>query len=477
MQAKQDLTGHIAARVCAAALLVGLGACATSEEPVLPPPYPLTSGVGTAPERQSELVVTDRGRHESGLPAPEAAPAEAAPPVERALSLEAALDLAMNGHPALKAAASELQARESEAVQAGLRPNPDIQTDVENFGGAGSLSGLRGSETTVTVGQLIELGGKRIRRIDAANRETELAGWDLEAERLALYAEVTKLYVAAVAADKKRDVADRLFAVADRLQKAVAARVAAGKVSPIENQRAEIVVGRADVNRKTANVERRAAFQSLAATLGAPAVQIEKLTGVLGPIAPPPSLEAIAPYIDDAPQIARWKTEIAAREAAVRLERANRLPDVTVGAGARYFEESDSTALVASFSAPLPLFNRNQGAIGAARHRLERSRSEAAAARIDAERAFEGAYAALAASAARAGALERRLLPAARRTFEATQIGYREGKFDLVTLLDAQQTYFEIETDAIDAAAAYYAARADLEALIGRDLSSISTAE
>ena len=232
------------------------------------------------------------------------------------------------------------------------------------------------------------------------------------------------------------------------------------------------MVGRASADRDAALAERRAAFRALATSLGAPPDEIYALSGRLNRVVSPPGYAASRAFVLDSPAVARWTAEIESRQATLDLERANRFPDVTIGAGLREFRDTGDNAYVAVFSIPLPLFNRNQGAIAAAQSRLARSRAEAENARLGASIAFEQAYAQLSAAAARAQALQNSLLPAAKTTFEATQTGYREGKFNLVTLLDAQRTYFEIETETIDAVAIYYAARADVEALIGRDLAA-----
>ncbi|ARA93831.1 hypothetical protein AWN76_012120 [Rhodothermaceae bacterium RA] len=84
------------------------------------------------------------------------------------------------------------------------------------------------------------------------------------------------------------------------------------------------------------------------------------------------------------------------------------------------------------------------------------------------------AYALLAAAYGEVRTLREAVLPAARENFAATQEGYREGKFDLLTVLDAQRILFETTNQYVDALAAYHAARAEVERLIGTPLSDVS---
>lgn len=451
------------AEACAFCTVVfGIVGCATPEPIELPTPRSLTAHFDSTPASNIAVLPRQDTRSEIALPA------------HRELTLEQAIVTALRRHPSLAAATFEVQARTEEYRQAGTLPNPELQTNFENFGGQGPYSGFGAAETTLSIGQLIELGGKRASREMVAASETQLAGWDLETKRIAVYREVTRLYIEALAAGRTVAIAEQLVLLAEQLLNTVDERVSAGKVSPIESQRAQIVVGRARAERSAFIAQKQAAFRSLGTSLGIRNDVTLSLTTPLHPVtASLPAASEVANFLCDNPDIARWATEIVARQAKLEYERAKRIPDVTVGAGVKRFEEFNDNALVATFSVPIPLFDRNQGAIGAARSRLAQDRAEADNARLTVELALEQAYSELSAAAAQALAMQDKLLPAAKATFESSQSAYREGKFDLVTLLDAQRTYFEIEMDAINATASYYLGRADVEALIGRDLSSI----
>ena len=64
----------------------------------------------------------------------------------------------------LAASAIEIKAKEAQVLQAGLIQNPEINITMENFGGSKTLNGFQGSETTVELSQMIELGGKRTKK-------------------------------------------------------------------------------------------------------------------------------------------------------------------------------------------------------------------------------------------------------------------------------------------------------------------------
>jgi cobalt-zinc-cadmium efflux system outer membrane protein len=59
-------------------------------------------------------------------------------------------------------------------------------------------------------------------------------------------------------------------------------------------------------------------------------------------------------------------------------------------------------------------------------------------------------------------------MPTAEQANAATQIGYREGKFDFLDVLDAQRTLFEVKGKYINAFTAYHEARLDVLRLAGQ---------
>ncbi|WP_179102070.1 TolC family protein, partial [Sphingopyxis sp. KK2] len=91
------------------------------------------------------------------------------------VSLSDALARGQDVSPRIARARAELKAAEGRALQAGVRPNPTISADVENFTGSGPYRGFRQTEATVAVSQPFELGGKRRARKEVAAAERAFA--------------------------------------------------------------------------------------------------------------------------------------------------------------------------------------------------------------------------------------------------------------------------------------------------------------
>ena len=184
------------------ALIVTLSGCASERMEVLgPEPRPL--------EETSQLTE------------PPAEPSlSARPPDEEpqgTLSLEEVLRAALLQNPELSSTAFEVRAAEARTLQAGLLPNPELELEFENFGGTGEVRGVDASESTFQLSQLIELGGKRARRLRAAGLERDLAGWDYEAKRLEVLTEATKGFVDVLAAQERLALTEDIVRLSEQV--------------------------------------------------------------------------------------------------------------------------------------------------------------------------------------------------------------------------------------------------------------------
>lgn len=379
-----------------------------------------------------------------------------------------ALALALVHNPGLKVFPYSLRAAEARVLQAGLRPNPELQVELEEFGGSGERSGLDAAETTLQVGQSIELGGKRAKRARAAEADKELVRWDYESARLDLTREVSQALTAVMAAQERLSLAERLLELSQQAQSAVAQRVQAGRDSPVDRMRADVTLSGSRIERQKAEKTLAAARRNLAALWGSSAPVFASVNGGWSETPPPSPVDLSSGAVADNPDVARWEAEQRSRRAAMDLEKAKAIPDVTASGGVRRFEQTDDSAFVIGLAVPLPLFNRNQGGVEEATANLGAARRRYEAVRIRTLTALSEAATALAAAYDEVTALKDEVLPGAQQAFEAVQQGYVQGKFDYLYVLDTQRTLFETQARYIDSIEAYHKAKADVERLTGR---------
>ena len=398
---------------------------------------------------------------------------EAAVIEDAELTLAEAVQRAVEYSPAVKAAYLEIEARQGEAEQSGYVPNPELLVEVENFAGDGERSGIDFAEETFSFAQTIELGDKRIKRLRAAQLDTSLAGWDHEAVRVHVAKQAAQAFVEVLVSQQRLEVLGEFTSTAEKTLSSVDARVSGGKASPIEKDRAAVALARAEALRTSEGVRVAAARKKLAALWGAEDPDFSKAGGRFGAAGKVPDIATLQALLDANPALARWTQEIDRRTAQLELEHAVAVPDITVGAGVRHSNEDDSLALLASVAVPLPFFDRNQGAITAAERRVAKAENDRRSVRSELYVSLVDALGALDVAATQLDALERNVLPGAERAFERTKIGFDEGKFDILSVLDVQRIVFETRLEVLSARAEYEKARVDVEALVGRDLDSL----
>ncbi len=393
------------------------------------------------------------------------------------IGLRDALAAALQGNPELASLSWEIRSREAQTLQANIRPNPELSVEVENFAGSGEQHGFDASEITISLAQLVELGGKRVKRTRVAELEMVLASWDYETKRVAVLTDTAKAFLLVLALQERANLVRELEAISSESVRSVASTVKAGAVSPIEEDRARVTLERVQLEAVRASKELEAARALLSATWGADTASFSRVQGDLHRSPEPPELERILAVSVESPEIARWNTEVAEREARLSLERAHRIPDIAVSIGGRYYAQGDDLGLVASFSVPLPLFDRNRGNILAARYQSSRAGAERRSAEVTVRSQITSAYRALEAAFIEVVALRDQIIPRAARVFDETRRGYATGLFRYVEVLDAQRTLFEAKRELLDVLTAYHIVATDIERLIATPLDQLQNTQ
>jgi outer membrane protein, heavy metal efflux system len=389
-----------------------------------------------------------------------------------AITLAQALDAALKNNPELVASRYELTAAQARIIQAGMRLNPELDLELENFAGSGDSTGTRALETTLAFSQVVELGGKRTLRRSIAEADSDLVTLDLRARQLDLLAEVTRKYIDVVAAQERARFADENATLARNTLDAIAGRVKAARSPIAEESRAKIALTRAVIEMRQAALALETARSALSLTWGRVDPKFTAATADLFAFEPLESFETLAAQIERNPDITRFATNARLRDAELQLAQAQLRPNVAFSIGVRNFRDSGDNALVAGFSMPLAVHDRNQGGIREARARRAQSDAELAASKTRIMGTLFALYRETIAARERANALRSEALPLARDALAQTQNGYDRGRFSFLELLTAQQDLLALSEAGIDAAADYHRLLAELERLTSEPLTT-----
>jgi cobalt-zinc-cadmium efflux system outer membrane protein len=383
------------------------------------------------------------------------------------LTLDEAISLTLTESPTMSVYPYAVRAADARTLQAGLRPNPELEIEIGEFAGTGDREGFTAAESSIVVGQPIELGGKRVRRKQVASVAGELVAWDYESAKLDVIRDVKQAFTAVQAGHERVMLAEQLVELAQQVRATVAQRVEAGKDSPVEGLQADLVLSRSRMGRQEAVRALDAARHALAAQWGGrPGAWQVARAGFFDPVLPV-SLEEMLQAIDANPDLARQTTEERHSQASLRLAKAMRVPDVTIGGGIQRFEETDDSSFILGLSLPLPLFDRNQGGIAEALAGLAKTRQQGKAVAVRTRAALAEAVNDLASACSQASILRDDILPKAQEAFDISQEGYLRGKFDYLYVLEAERTLFKSRLEYIDVVERCHRARAEVERLTG----------
>ena len=383
------------------------------------------------------------------------------------LNKQAALQRALQNNPTYKAALANINAADGSRLQASLPPNPDAVFEIENFAGEDDQEGFDGAEITLGIEQTIEMGGKRGNRTDVADFDYKISQQQAKAQALSLLAETEYAFIRVAVAQERMALADKRLALADKTHSIVKKRIGAAKAADIQHTKADIERAAAEVEKRKTQKELVTAQNDLARLLGvmdASGLDIETDLGALPDLV---ERQVLLDALKNAPQSQAQEFAKMQARSSLDLARSQGVPDPTLGLGVRRFNEDDSTALVASVSFPIPVFNRNQGDIAEAKANMIKADAQSYAAGLSLRQSAIQAWESLASSLEETSRYQDEIIPSARKAYTQADDGYSRGAFGFLDLLDAQRTLYEVQEARLDSLLSVYEAKAQIDFLMG----------
>lgn len=385
---------------------------------------------------------------------------EAQPETATSLTLQKAIALALEGNLDLAVATREIEATEGQVLQGQLRPNPELEYSLEN-------QRAQTRTQSVQINLPVEMGGKRAARIAAAERGRDIAVEGLNVRRIEIRAAVIAAFFEMLAAQERVTLALDSVDLAKKATDAVAKRVTAGKVSPVEESKARVAEAGVRVELAQAQSEQRNARVRLASLLGPNPPRFTLVEGNVEATPVVPSFDSVQQRLSASPTLRRAQLELERRRSLVDVERSKQMPDVTFRLGVKRANELQSDQLLLGISVPLPLFNRNQGNLLEALKREDKARDEFQALNVRVGTEVMQAREQLDAIRGEVDVLQRDILPGAKSAYDAATIGFENGKFNFLEVLDAQRTYFAAKSQYLKALAEAHRVAANIDRVLG----------
>jgi cobalt-zinc-cadmium efflux system outer membrane protein len=392
------------------------------------------------------------------------------------ITLNAALQRAVAFNPKLVAADRDIGIATGKRVQAGAIPNPEVSFELDNVFGTGPFRGLSSAETTIGVGQLIELGGKREARVAVGIAELESTRWQREAVRLEILSDTAVAFFNVVGGQRKIQIFDGQIAALDRFMPLLQRRVDAGASSPGEIARAQVAADLVRAERERVRTALAISRRELAVLMGAPVVNFSHAVGDLSQVGRLPPFQTLVLQLDKNPQLVRWTAVRALKDAELLSARIKPIPDLRLELVWKHFREpvefgtQTNQAFKLGASLPVPVWDQNLGNIAAAQHDRAKVEAERDANRAALILMLAKAYDTQAGAVREIEILRSSALPNAQRAVDTIESGYSQGRFTLLEVLDALSTSAQVAQREQEALINFHTAVAIIQGLTGISL-------
>ncbi len=363
--------------------------------------------------------------------------------------------IARESNPTLRQAEAEIRAANARQQQAGLYPNPTVGYTADEIRGGSVGGGKQG----FFIEQTIVTGGKLGLSRNVYANEVKLATLEAEEQRIRVASAVKMAFLRVLAAqellDARRDLANIAQDSADterRLQNT-------GQADESEVLESEIDAQRMRMAARMQENTLREEWRSLTAVIGRPDMPVATVAGDLEKNWPDLNEEQVADAIaNQSPAVHIAEATTLRAQAIFARARRQPLPDLQIRAGMEYNNEllggipiAKGWEGIAEVSVQIPIFNRNQGEIAAARAEIERAEKEKQ--RITLTLRERAASAIDQYANARLMAVEYRdaILPRARKAYALRVEKYGQMLASYPRVLEAQRQLYELHTEYIAA--------------------------
>ncbi|MEO2013600.1 MAG: TolC family protein [Fuerstiella sp.] len=365
----------------------------------------------------------------------------------QSLSLSGLEALALQKNPTLATATARMNAARGRKVQAGLYPNPSVgyhATEIGNLGTAGQQGAF--------ISQRFITGGKL--ELDQAIAGTEIkeAHFRFHAQEERVLSDVRIRFYDALVAQRRVELSQELAGIGDELVRATEKLIAGRQGTENDLLQAEIRADESHILLDNATNEQIEAWRRLVAVVGVPTMLAAHLDGQLDAELPSRDWDTCyATVLDNNPTLNAARTRVERAGIVIRRARKEPIPNVDLSVSVRHHNVTGSEVANVQIGIPIPIFNRNQGNIRRAEAEWVAACHEVKRIELSLQDRLAVAWRRYANAHQQTGRYRERMVPRARRSLKLVTDGYVKDQIQYLTLLTAQQTYFQVNLAYLDA--------------------------
>ena len=399
-----------------------------------------------------------------------------AEPVPRSINEITALALKHSAE--LAALEKDAAAQQSLAVQAGIFSNPTLEIQ----GATGSLTGSPDDRSlTIGINQELPLNNKLHLRREAGQFQTEALQRQRDNAARLLKDEIATLALDYLLASRRQELSAEQLKLNRELVAIAEERFKAGDIPELELNLARVELVRAETRLLEVEREKTPLRIRIASLTGLNESDIklseEQTTLKLSQNAQELARQALA----SRPDLLALTREREKADVEARLAEAEALPNLTAGLFVQWqraktelggmSEVSSDTQLGVRLSMPIPVFDRNQGGRAAARTRLDAADSRKLALERAVTAEVDAAVSRVSAAERILAMFEQGIIPQLTENLKLTQEAYRIGEVGILSVIDEQKKFFEVNDSYLSAQHGRRMALIKLESTMATDLS------
>ncbi|WP_010037387.1 TolC family protein [Gemmata obscuriglobus] len=379
--------------------------------------------------------------------------------------MEDFLRLAVEQNPRLAKANLAIDAARGRHLQAGLYPNPDVAVNWDELGDRSSPDRL-GILTAPRISQTIVTGHKLTLAQAVAAREVDQATLELLGERFAVVGSVRGAFYEAFTLQQRAEILAEVVKLADDAWGIGKTLLDNKQIARLDLIQLEVERERFRAELQSARRELPGAYRRLAAVAGQNALVPEAVKATFDNL-PNYDAEVVRQAVlEYHPQARSARVGVERAQAAVRRAEVEPIPNLTVSAGyVRQFENRSHDGSV-GVSLPVPMWNRNQGNIRAARAELGMAIQNVGQTENELAARVATAYQAYAAARERAEAYRKELIPRAEETYQLSLTAFKGGQFEYLRVIQAQRAIAEARVEYNRSLGEAWKAAAELSGLL-----------
>ena len=386
------------------------------------------------------------------------------------LTLDDLINLAAQNHPDLQAARSRADAARGRLIQAGLYPNPQVSPIIEEMGNRQNAAGFVGVDFV----QDIVTAGKRRLAQAAAQHGVQAADWQAVTRWFDVLTRLRFAYYDYLTAQREVQVGKELVELSQKNLAATKEGVKSGVRTRPDILRAQVDLEQNSIRYRTAQIRLEAASRLLRNSVG------------IGHMPLPPfevagDLEAPAPDFAWQPVVA-WVLERSSEiqeaqanvlQAEVLVVRAQRevIPNIKLDVRPLYDFIDQNAEGQLSAQVALPIWNKNQGNIAAARAEVALKEAEVRQVALRLTERLALAFQRYQTARQQSEVYRKHIIPDAESSLKLIRIGYENGdaKYDYTALLQAEQVLVQAKLAFVQSLGELWRANSELLGLLQED--------